>query len=77
LRAVILGATVWRACVLYAGKEVAPPRSRELIGAGRVDGRAWSETVHVGPWGSWAARPEVGPGGTAVLGWCHDYPLPS
>jgi hypothetical protein len=27
------------------------PRSRALIGSGRVDGRAWSETVHVGPWG--------------------------
>lgn len=39
------------------------PRSRELIGSGDADGRAWSEAVHVGPWGYCL---------TGVLGNCFD-----
>jgi hypothetical protein len=39
------------------------PRSAHRIGSGRADGQAWSETVHVGPWGYCF---------TGIIGGCFD-----
>lgn len=58
------------------------PRATHLADSGTVDGRAWSVTVYVGPWGECAVTrgsgytgggcaPVTTPQGTSVLGWAN------
>lgn len=60
-------------------------RATHLIGSGRADGRAWSVTAYVGPWGecvltraggnvSSGCNPVSSPQGTSLLGWMSGSP---